>query len=277
MLPTFLIIGAMKAGTTSLHRYLRDHPSVFMSAEKELHFFVEELNWRRGVAWYEEQFAGAGDAVGVGEASPSYTAATAYLGVPERIASVIPDVRLVYVVRHPVERMRSEWRHRRGIGEEQRPIAEALADDEPYLNLSRYGMQVAAYFEHFDPSQLLVVTAEALRHDREATVRAVLGHIGVDDGVLPASVGRELHRSDTKRVRTPLGALVERVPGRAALWRATPPRLRRWTSGRTSHPAVDEPGDLPAELVLELRRRLAPDVALLSELTGLDVSPWGLT
>ena len=73
MLPTFIVIGAGKAGTTSLWGYLRDHPQVFMSDPKELDFFTVEHNWSKGVGWYEAHFADAGDAVARGEASGSYT------------------------------------------------------------------------------------------------------------------------------------------------------------------------------------------------------------
>ncbi|MDQ4058746.1 MAG: sulfotransferase, partial [Actinomycetota bacterium] len=72
--PNFLIIGAMKAGTTSLYHYLRSHPEVFMPAVKELDFFVEDINWRRGLSWYRRQFASAPpEARAVGEASTNYS------------------------------------------------------------------------------------------------------------------------------------------------------------------------------------------------------------
>src|SRR3954463_6324498 len=86
MLPNFLIIGAMKGGTTSLYHYLRPHPEVFMPVTKELHFFVAEKNLLLGPGWYERRFRGAGDAIAVGEASTDYTKYPLYQGVPERIA-----------------------------------------------------------------------------------------------------------------------------------------------------------------------------------------------
>src|SRR3954463_10515060 len=73
MLPNFVIIGAMKGGTTSLYHYLRMHPQVFMTEVKALHYFVADKNLARGPAWSERQFAGADSALAVGEASPDYT------------------------------------------------------------------------------------------------------------------------------------------------------------------------------------------------------------
>src|SRR5437660_1291673 len=87
-LPTFLVIGAMKAGTDALWKYLRGHPQVHMAPTKELDFFAEELNWRRGLGWYEGQFEGAGAAVAIGEASTSYSKHPTHPGVPERIAAL---------------------------------------------------------------------------------------------------------------------------------------------------------------------------------------------
>jgi hypothetical protein len=95
-MPNFLVIGAMKGGTTALYRYLQPHPEVFMPPVKALEFFVAEANWRRGAQWYRRQFAGAGsNEVAVGEASNAYTKYPRFMGVPERIAAQIPDVRMV--------------------------------------------------------------------------------------------------------------------------------------------------------------------------------------
>src|SRR3954447_530769 len=102
MLPNFVIIGTMKGGTTSLYHYLRHHPQVFMTETKELHYFVADKNLSRGLDWYERNFAGAGDAVAVGEASPDYTKYPIHADVPKRMADVMPWARLVYVIRNPV-------------------------------------------------------------------------------------------------------------------------------------------------------------------------------
>ena len=115
-LPTFLIIGTMKGGTTSLYRYLRQHPEVFMPERKELNFFVdeyagppidppEERNWSRGITWYEHQFADAERERAVGEASANYSRHPTYPGVAERIAAVVPNVKLIYVMRNPIDRV----------------------------------------------------------------------------------------------------------------------------------------------------------------------------
>src|ERR687895_490160 len=109
MLPNFLIIGAAKAGTTSMWAYLREHPQVFMAEPKELHFFVAESNWKRGMRWYESHFQDATNAVAIGEACGAYTRFPRFRGVSERIASIVPHARLIYLVRHPIDRMVSNY------------------------------------------------------------------------------------------------------------------------------------------------------------------------
>src|SRR5215471_20286063 len=116
-LPTFVVIGAMKAGTVSLRHYLDEHPSVFLGRGGmfgEPNFFIAEHNWPRGRGWYESLFDGAGRAAAIGECSPSYSMTHVYRGVPERMAQVVPEARLVYVVRDTARRGQRRPDRRRG-------------------------------------------------------------------------------------------------------------------------------------------------------------------
>src|ERR1700722_11324857 len=153
----------MKAGTVSLSRYLDEHPDVFLGRGGtfgEPNFFVSEFNWSRGLGWYESLFEGAGRAPAIGECSPCYTMATAFGGVPGRMAQVIPEARLVYVVRDPIARMRSMYMHQVSAGRERRRAEEALLDDR-YLGPSLYGFQPAAFLEYFSSSQGSGTASEA--------------------------------------------------------------------------------------------------------------------
>src|SRR5437867_237452 len=96
VLPNFLLIGAMKAGTTSLYQYLRSHPNVFMASPKELHYFSHRRE--ASLDWYKAHFSAANAAAAVGEASASYTTYPECESVPERIADVMPDIRLLYLI-----------------------------------------------------------------------------------------------------------------------------------------------------------------------------------
>ena len=274
MLPNFLVIGAMKAGTTSLHRYLREHPQVFMPEEKELHFFVAERRWGRGRSWYEAQFAGAGDAIAVGEASPTYTMYPEFTGVPDRIEALLPEARLVYAVRHPIERMRSHYLHEVEKGRERAPIGRALLTDPRYLNASRYAMQLEQYLACFPAEQILVITAEQLRRDRTATVGRVLAFLGVDpDWPDSRLLDAEFHRTSSKRVRRPLAEAALRVPGARAVTRLAPRPVRRLASRRVD---AGRNGAIPEALEARLRAELRDDVGRLRTHLGDGFDGWGI-
>lgn len=274
MLPNFLVIGAMKAGTTSLHRYLREHPQVFMPEEKELDFFVAEKHWARGRSWYEARFAAADGAVAVGEASPTYAMHPQFPGVADRVAELLPHARLVYSVRHPIERMRSHYLHEVEKGRERAPIGRALVTDRRYLDASRYATQLERYLDHFPAEQVRVITAEQLRDDRSATVRSVLAFLGVDpDRPGGLALDREYHRTSDKRVRRPLVDAALRVPGTRSLAGLAPRPLRRLASRGVT---AGQPTAIPEGVEARLRAELRDDVARLRAHLGEGFDGWGI-
>jgi hypothetical protein len=272
VLPNFLVIGAMKAGTTSLYHYLRAHPQVFMPQRKELDFFVASKGWVQGRAWYEAQFAGAEGAVAVGEASPSYAMHPEYPGVADRIAELLPQVRLIYAVRHPIERMRSHYLHELQLGREHAPIGQALVDDPRYLDTSRYGMQLERYLARFPAERLQVICAEELREQRAATIRRVLEFLAVDPDRLPPTLDTEFHRTATRRVRRPVARAVLSVPGARVLRQLAPRPVRRLASRRVPAPSAT----IPAAVQARLRRELQDDIGRLRAHLGAGFHGWGL-
>ena len=272
-LPTFLVIGAMKAGTDSLWQYLRAHPHVHMSGTKELDFFVSELNLRRGEAWYRGQFATTPPhAIAVGEASTSYSKYPFYDGVAERIQERVPGVRIVYLVRDPIERIRSHWQHQVLLRLEQRPLARAVLDDPAYVDFSSYAMQIERYLRWLPPERLLVVASESLRHDRAATMARILRFLGVDEPMPGGALDAEYHATAGGSVPRKGLALARAMPGYAMLARHAPAALRSATAAirtRTIDPSVAA-ATLPRDVRDELIGRLAPDMAGLKALVGLD-------
>jgi hypothetical protein len=198
-LPNFIVIGAMKSGTTSLFHYLQAHPQVFMSPLKEVDFFAEGGNWGRGLDWYRRQFDGAAPgATAIGEASTSYSKYPEYDGVPQRIADTLPDVRLIYVVRDPVERIRSHYQHRSLIGAEREPLEQAVLNDPRYVDCSRYAFQIEQYLKVFPRERLLTVSSEDLRSKRAETIRRIYGFIGVDEAFVSETLDKEFYRTDER-------------------------------------------------------------------------------
>jgi hypothetical protein len=206
-LPNFLIIGAAKAGTTSLYHYLRSHPQVFMPPVKELDFFVAEGNWRRGLDWYRKQFESASSRViAIGEASTRYTIFPSLPGVPGRIAKNLPDARFIYVVRDPIERIRSHYQHRVAAGTERAPLQQAVFENPRYLNCSRYATQIEQYLQFFPRERLLLITSEQLRHSRPSTICQVYKFLGIESDFVPETLNREFYKSEDRIRHSPAGA-----------------------------------------------------------------------
>jgi hypothetical protein len=278
VLPTFLIIGTMKGGTTSLYNYLSGHPQVFMSTTKELHYFVAEKNLSRGQGWYGRNFRDAGDATAVGEASPDYTKYPIYDGVPERIADTVPRVKLLYVIRNPLDRIRSHYLHDVARGRERRPISEAVLENMHYLAPSRYALQIERYLQHFPREQLLIITSEALRSDRRTTMRRVHDFLGVDADWSAPVQAREFNGIASKTAPSPLLRAVRHLPGASRLRLLVPgpvmaaERLLRTTSRRVDVQA----GAMSVDLQRRLIDELAPDLERLGGHMGDGFHTWGL-
>jgi len=185
-LPDFIVIGATKAGTTSLDFYLSLHPEIHVARPKEPRFFVDMAEptgrWGRGVDWYQELFRTTKRMCG--EASPVYTHYPALSDVPERMARLVPGAKLIYVVREPMERLKSHHlmlcRQRRESSDLDAVLA---AKSEPRCLLaSCYGSQLEKFLEWFPLEQIYVLESEDLSRNRMAALRCVFEFLGVDPG-----------------------------------------------------------------------------------------------
>ena len=282
-IPNFLIIGAMKGGTTALYRYLQPHPEIFMPAVKAPEFFVAEANWTRGLEWYRRQFAGADEhVVAVGEASNAYTKYPQFQGVPERIASHIPDVRMIYLVRDPIDRIRSHYQTRAWQGDERAPIGTAVFDDPRYLSYSRYWLQLEQYLSWFPREQILVITSEGLRNARKDSLRRVFEFLGVDAGFVPDNADREIYRSGDHSSSSLVPLKVRKALKRhlPAAKRAkelenhvfrTLDRLRGRGTAPPRPPVV-----MPESVRTRLAAMLEGDVRQLRAFLGSDLDGWGI-
>lgn len=278
MLPNLLVIGAMKGGTTSLWEYLRQHPQVYMSDTKEIHFFDRDDRWARGRSWYEPHFAAAGPAHAVvGEATPAYARFPLHRDVPARAASLVPDARLVYVLRDPIARIRSHYLHHRTLGLESLPFARAVVEHSTYVDTSRYAMQIEQWLRHFDSGRLLVLTSEQLRARRTETMRRVYGFLGVDESFTPPAV--EYHRTEDKRVPRPAINRFKytRIGSRIAEGTRGPLRPVLQSLWALTRQRADTTGaDLDAGLRGVLTDLVHDDVQRLRTYLGPDFDCWGL-
>jgi hypothetical protein len=304
ILPSFVIAGAPRCGTTSLHYYLRQHPQVCMSAIKEPNFFLfgrngtpaigEEPIIRKSIrrlAEYAALFRPHDGVAAVGEASPLYLYARP---AAAEILAVCGVIQVVCVLRRPAERAWSHFLYAFPDvpeGERTSTFAELVEaemrggpDYEPYrtrthlLRLGRYAEQVQRYHDTFGAENVLVLLTEDLADDRSGALGEVCRFIGVDD-----DVQLELdHRYNTSGAPAPSA-----VPGLRRVVRRAQPRLKRLLPARVAGRlaelrVVRADGGLgaPPPLDPDLARRIADwcadDIDALARLLGRDLSGWQL-
>lgn len=284
--PTFLIIGAMKAGTTSLYHYLDLHPEIQMASVKEANFFSGPANgmpYPTGLKRVErlqdyEQLFDPAFAVR-GEASPSYTVYPQRRGVPERIKAVVPEAKLIYLVRDPVARAISQYDHHVAYENEQRPIEEALDPLSPqgrYTSPSFYAAQLERYLRHFPSDNILVVDQADMFANRRAAIREIFAFLKVDDSFYVEQFDREMNTGEELRRYSRSVVLVRyaRTTPLQRLPRGLRVFLRQTVKRATSRPL--ERSTVSDELRARLQELYVNDTQRLRELTGKAFSTWSV-
>ena len=301
-LPQFVIAGAPKAGTTALHAALATHPGLYLSPVKEPKYYLtdgrppprsgqrgpgdahsaREWIWRR--ADYRALFAGAPAGTVRGESTPFYLYDRA---AHRRLVADVPDVKVVVVVRDPVDRAYSNWAHLRADGlepeadlaaavrAEHRRVEAGWAPFWHYRGLGSYGAQLRDLYRHVPRDRVFLLRYRQLVDTPTETLDRVSRFLGVAEGVahVVAPENVKPHVADSPRYR--LLARVTRAG--AALGAFAPPQVWRQASrpliaalhaGRTPRPA------LPVEVRREVLSPLLPDIELLEELTGESFEDW---
>ncbi len=263
MLPTFIGLGAQRAGTTWAYNCLAEHPEVFMTKKKELHFFY--VNYNRGLDWYESQFEEGGVARARGEITPDYMYHEAAL---RNIARDVPAVRAFVILRNPVERAASAYalhaERYRGMS-----FREAVEHHSELLDRGMYARHLAIVRRYIPDDRLKILFYDDLKSDPQAFLDELFEFVGVAPGFRPSSLGTRYNRviypglqkwllgsglgwSIDLDKRTPFGAAIR----------------ARHAGARTEETGLDR-----RELGT-IARRFADDVTLLSALTGRDLSHW---
>lgn len=289
-LPNFLIIGAARAGTTSLYRYLAQHPDVYMSPVKETRFFavqqrsLDMTDPARATLWadtitcledYKALFDGVTTQKAIGEASPLYLGWSQSSAAA--IAQLIPDVRLIACVRDPVQRAFSHYVHNVSLGLDsasdfdQALEVDARSPHTDYLDQGLYAKHLGAYYARFPPEQIRVYLFEDLAAHTEDVFHDICRFLQIDPGVRVQTAER--HNASQPDARPP----TRQRPAGQRPWTAAAARLvARLARGRR------EPDDITSARRLELlpstRQRLIPffrdDVLQLQRMLGRDLSAW---
>lgn len=296
-LPNFLIIGAAKSGTTALYHLIRQHPDVFMSKVKEPGFFANDDQYEKGIDWYcHTYFRHAEGSKARGEASTRYLASNR---APHRVWEDLgPEVRLLAVLRNPVERAWSLYWHLVRDGFEELTFSEALAREQDrirdpdlirtgslhfaYVTSSLYAEQIQTWLRVFPREQLLVMLHEDLE-DPRAALRRVFAFLRVDPDVDIDTSGRWNESSMPRSMRLQRFLFQGQDRIAQSLKPLLPARLR--ALGLRASRAVTErvreknqrpfsrPG-LPSHLEARLRETFASDIEELAVLLDRDLSHW---
>jgi hypothetical protein len=272
-LPNLIVIGAQKCGTSGLHYYLSLHPEISVSRPKELNFFIAERNWPKGVDWYASHFDASAKVRS--EASPNYTAYPQHLDVPERMHSVVPDAKLLYMVRDPIDRIAAHWVHNYAKQREKGDLRTTLLHpNTSYLARSHYYAQLQRFLRLYPRERVMVIEQEELRNRRLETLRRIFEFAGVDPGFSHPGFAAQRHRTARKRRGNALTRALERIDrrrGSVSLARFRALAGRVLPLGRS----IEVP-DVRSALPPETLRSLRDDAERLQELTGLDLSGWSI-
>jgi Sulfotransferase family len=297
--PDFFLAGAPKSGTTALHVALARHPQLYLSRVKEPKYFLtdgppgtgggpgDEKTWREQV-WrtedYRRLFADAPEGTLRGESTPFYLYDPA---AHARIAERVPHAKLVVVLRDPVERAHSNWAHLWSAGlEPEGDFLRACALEQArvdagwayfwrYLDLGRYGRQLARLYETFPPERVLVLRYLELRSAPEKTLRRITDFLGVAADVLRDVPAENV---TTQASDSPANRMLSRVLRRGERLERRYPALplHRLNAALARHLQREQRtrSPLTADQRWALIPRIADDVALLEKVTGESFANW---
>ena len=178
MLPNFIVIGAAKTGTSTLCEILSRHPDVYMYRAKETHFF--SYRFKNGFEWYKALFKPDAKHCAVGEGTPDYTEEPRVRRAAIRISKYLPDVKLIYLVRHPLKRMESHYVQLLDNGLDVGSFSEAVRNGGRILESSKYFNILSIYKEYHRKENILVIFLEDLINNKEQCIKDVLYFIGAD-------------------------------------------------------------------------------------------------
>jgi hypothetical protein len=268
--PDFMIIGAMKSATSTLHEQLAANPGFFMSRPKEPNFFSDDAVWAQGLGWYESLFAAAPPGALRGESSTHYTKLPTHPRTLERLAASVRTRRFVYVMRHPVDRLVSHYIHEWSQGVYREPIDEAAEQRPELVAYGCYALQLEPWLARFGRERVLPVFFERLT----AAPDAELARVGAFLGAREEPRWRpELARQNVSIQRLRRSPLRDAIVASPLLTRLR----RRLLSERTRERIkarwwMPERPQLSPDVRAGLERRFDVDLARVGEWLGVSLS-----
>ncbi len=269
-MPDFIIIGAMKCGTSTLQAQLAEQPGIFMTTPKEPNFFSDDEIFALGDDWYSALFEGAQAGDLKGEASTHYTKQPTHPRTVERLIAAAPNAKLIYLMRHPIDRLVSHYIHDWTMEGVAGNIDDVANLETAYVAYGQYYRQLAPYIERYGKEHILPVFLERMNiapDDELSRVARFLGHMD------KVSWRDDLGAQNVSRERIKRFAfydlLVESAPATALRRALAPKRLRDWVKARLQ---MRTRPSLSAAKQSELSEIFDQDLQQLGGLLGADLS-----
>ncbi len=269
-MPDFVIIGAMKCATSTLHDQLDLQAGISMSDPKEPNFFSDGPNFAKGMGWYRSLFASMPADDLKGESSTHLTKYPVHPDAAERLHEALPNAKLIYVMRDPIDRIVSHYIHEWSQRTINVGINDAVRGHDRLIAYSSYAMQIGKYMRLYDRSQILPVFFERLMDDPQREFERICAHIGYDSDSVWETEQKAQNTSHQRQRRHPaLNAVLNIGLVQVARRTLMPEGLRNTIKSRWM--MKDRP-KLNADAMVYLYEQLEPEMKRLSDLLGRPIS-----
>ncbi len=276
-LPHFLIIGAMKAGTTSLFMDLSANPGVYIPPVKEPHNLCDDrVLTPEGRREYESLYAAARPGQLCGDASTGYSKRPTHEGVAERAVEVLgPELKVIYLVRNPLHRIESHHHHEWSAGEVGKDIDEAVRNDPRFIDYSRYAWQLEPWLERLGAERVRVVRFEDYIADRGGVVADLSRYLGLEPMLEGVRAGVAYNKSEGKAIHRGVWSWVYYSRAYRSLVRPLlPAGFKRWFFDSFLPKSPDRPKAANEATRAEIVSRLTEDLQRLKVLMGRGAPLW---
>jgi Sulfotransferase family len=268
--PDFIVIGAMKSATTTLHEQLARQSGLYMSRPKEPNFFSDNENYARGWSWYSSLFRAAGGGDLCGESSTHYSKLPTYPRTVDRMVRGLPRLKLIYLIRHPIDRLISQYVHERTTGRITTSLDDAVDSHPELIDYSRYSMQLQPYLDAYGFANILPVFFSRLVNHSQAELERIGRYLN-HDRPLTWDASLKAQNMGTDRLRpSPIRDALVQAPVLTTLRKRIVPQ--QWSQSLKGfwRARIDRP-EITRELTERLRDVFDADLAQLGSWLGFEL------
>ncbi|MEO1431668.1 MAG: sulfotransferase domain-containing protein [Cyanobacteria bacterium J06633_8] len=278
MKPNYLVIGAAKCGSTTISSLLSFHPDIYMVPD-EVAFFADDEIYAQGIEWYEGLFSSAGNVQCIGENSNHYTMKEYFpLALNRLLAHIKPDnLKLIYIVRNPIEMIESFWIELRSHGGEDVHYDFNVAvkkNRNRLVDVANYWHQIGLYREYFADNQIHIIFLEDLKANQSQVMRECYAFLGVDPEVALALPERKLNPSATKTVTSPTKSRLRNLKGYKTAVSLLPMSARKFLTKHLFMKKLNSRPQWNAEIKAWATEELGQDTRCFLEYCGKPTDFW---